>query len=148
MINQTFQELKGWYFQKFSYLVIFQVGILGISDKLADDFVLEWSNWSNVGWLIVLSILCLIGLFQTMIVPMVKKSGRTIYLYKHPFSKSFCHFLIDDLKQVELVKGHFQWKISIKLCNGKEINYSPSPLETDLNRVIAFLKKTKEQENL
>jgi len=141
MINQTSQKLKGWYFHKFSYIMMFLFGILGISEQLRNHLILEWSN---VGLLMILSILSLIGLFQTIIVPMVKIVDRRVYLYKKPsFLMSYYNFLIDDLEQIELVKGPFRWKISIKLSNAKEMNYSPSPLETDLKRIIIFIKQLK-----
>jgi hypothetical protein len=141
MINQTSQKLKGWYFYQFSYIMMFLFGILGISEQLRNHLILEWSN---VGLLMILSILSLIGLFQTIIVPMVKIVDRRVYLYKKPsFLMSYYNFLIDDLEQIELVKGPFRWKISIKLSNAKEMNYSPSPLETDLKRIISFIKQLK-----
>lgn len=141
MNQQADKNLKGWYFYQFTYIMMFLCGVLGVDEQLRNNLVLEWSN---VGFFTILSILSLIGFFQTIIVPLVKIKDQRVYLYKKPsFLMNSYNFLLEDLEQIQLVKGAYRWKISIKLSNGKEVNYSPSPLETDLNRIISFINQRK-----
>jgi len=124
IVHQTNKQLKGWYAYQFTYMVMFIIGITALLRE-------EQSFWPSI--MIGFS---LIVLFTTMIIPMVRIIDQKIELYAAPFPKPSYILLINEIEKIELLMGHIQ----IKLHSGKVINYRPSPLETDLNRVIIFIK--------
>ncbi len=126
------KTLYGWYFNKAFCLLLISVGI--------DDLAGDASHDVFRGHDFFICIIGMAGFIKSMVTPMAMIKDDMIYIYKGPLSFITVKFLLSDALDIELKKGRFVWRINIKLASGEIISYPPSPLETDMERIVNFLK--------